>query len=143
MKLGFSRASTELSKGPLTLPQGNQASFQVARAPWNSSKSCCRGIGGSHLKNEVGNSGLLSSCNRDLKGSYQVSTEVRPRLVFQAWNSTFPLKLDKGCQVSCQVEVGNLSPFSKRATGDSKLPSPVRILGFPLSQHRGIRPYLG
>ena len=98
-------------KEPLMLPQGSQASFQVALGGSGFLSSCCRGIG-PHLE-----------LRRELQGSSQVATwisvflmsfkkGVRPRLML-SMELRFPLEMLKGCQASYPVHEGNLGFFLK------------------------------
>ena len=123
------------------LPQGSQASFQVALGGSGFLSSCFRGIG-PHLE-----------LRQEPQGSSQVATwillflmsfkkGVRPRLIL-SMELRFPLKMLKGCQASYPVHEGNLDFFLKVQWGSqTSLRVGRRYSGLDSSWCTIIRPYL-
>ena len=119
----------------LELRQGCQGASHVASGKSGLLSSCEGHLGiplellpgnrGVSSRNEVGNSGLLSSCNRDLRVPIKFQQGSQTSSRFQAWNSTFLSSWTRGVRSPVELRWGTWA-FSKRATGDSKLPSPVR-----------------
>lgn len=96
--------------------------------------SCRRGIG-PHL--EARNSGLFSSCNRDLRDPIEFHQRNQASSDFEAWNSVFLSSCKRGVSPPVDLRWGTWA-FSRGATGESGLPLCCEgILAVPLESVQG------
>ena len=70
----------------------------------------------------MGNSGYLSSCDRDLGAPIEFQQESQASSCLVAWNSTFLLSCKRGVRPPVELRQGTRA-FSRGATGESDLPS--------------------
>ena len=95
---------------PLELKQGNRPSFR-------------NDVGNTGTSQVVtGNSGYLSSCDRDLGAPIEFQQESQASSCLVAWNSTFLLSCKRGVRPPVELRQGTRA-FSRGATGESDLPS--------------------
>ena len=112
--LGFLLSCDGDLREPLVLPQGIQASYQVARGISELISRCCRGIG-PHLVLRLETPIFLSSCDRDLGVPIKFQQGSQGSSHFETWNSTFLSGCKRVLRHPVEIKRGTRA-FSRGAT---------------------------
>ena len=98
------------------LPQGSQVFFQLRGYHGIPLESLQGNRASSQV--ETGNSGYLSSCDRDLRVPIEFQQKSQASSCLEAWNSAFLSSCKRGIRPPVKLKQGTLA-FSRGATGES------------------------